>query len=498
MKIAASRDAGRRNEIVLLKKSNPALGAGSSGETLIGFTPRRRRDRTVVLVDFNWTRDKDPRIPLGHASILTCLKRVPNVNVVSKIIPVNARPEAADVAVALLAIANGIPDSDVDFAFGAYVWAEDLLREVLTLVRAGGFGGRIILGGPQVSYAGAGLESIYPEVDAFIRGDGENALCDVVARNGRECVTGVHWAGTKDAQAAARTELSGLPSPWLGNVLPVQRGGFMRWETQRGCSFRCSFCQHRAPGQRTARRLFAIDRINDEIDLFCAESVTDIAVLDPIFNAASHAVDVLERFHSRGYGGSLSLQCRAELIDDRFLSAASGVNARLEFGLQTIHDEEGRAIDRANNLGRVDRTLEFVRERSIPHEVSLIFGLPRQTMASFEASVSWCLERRVPVIKAFPLMLLRGTPLERDRDEWGLIDDGTSMAAVVQSTSFTREDWDAMGRISEALLKTEGRHPSSIAELRALADELVPDHERWRPQNETDRALHASAVKQVM
>ena len=25
-------------------------------------------DRTIVLVDLYWTRDKDPRVPLGHAS----------------------------------------------------------------------------------------------------------------------------------------------------------------------------------------------------------------------------------------------------------------------------------------------------------------------------------------------------------------------------------------------------------------------------------------------
>ncbi|MEZ5993606.1 MAG: hypothetical protein R3E76_14820 [Planctomycetota bacterium] len=31
--------------------------------------------RAVVLVDFYWTRDKDPRVPLGHGSLYTTLKK---------------------------------------------------------------------------------------------------------------------------------------------------------------------------------------------------------------------------------------------------------------------------------------------------------------------------------------------------------------------------------------------------------------------------------------
>ena len=31
-------------------------------------------NRRVIVVDFYWTRDKDPRVPRGHASILTALR----------------------------------------------------------------------------------------------------------------------------------------------------------------------------------------------------------------------------------------------------------------------------------------------------------------------------------------------------------------------------------------------------------------------------------------
>ena len=49
-------------------------------------------------------------------------------------------------------------------------------------------------------------------------------------------------------------------------------------------------------------------------------------------------------------------------------------------------------------------------------QVITIYGLPNQTLGTFEASVEWCLRRGVPRVRAWPLMLLRGTPLEAQRE----------------------------------------------------------------------------------
>lgn len=230
------------------------------------------------------------------------------------------------------------------------------------------------------------------------------------------------------------------------------------------------------------RRALDLQRVEAEIDLFCAEGVDDIAVLDPIFNADERAVVVLRRLAKRGYRGKISLQCRAETMDDEFLDAAAALRSTLELGLQTIHPQEGKAISRWNNLGKMDEVLAGMRARGIRHQVSLIFGLPLQTLASFEESVQWCLEREVQILKAFPLLLLRGTPLERDRDRWGLRDIGGSMPMVVESSSFGFAEWVEMAKRSQALLESEEAHPANIEALRARAAPLVPDLLRWLPE----------------
>ena len=141
-----------------------------------------------------------------------------------------------------------------------------------------------------------------------------------------------------------------------------------------------------------------------------------------------------------------------------------------------------KAIRRMNHLGKAEKALQAVQTLGIPHEVSLIFGLPEQTLSSFMASVQWCLERKVPVIKAFPLMLLRGTELERNRETWALVEEAGPMPCVIQSNTFSHEDWLAMERLSTALKNSEGQHPASVRELADDGSHTTPKLERWRPE----------------
>jgi hypothetical protein len=69
------------------------------------------------------------------------------------------------------------------------------------------------------------------------------------------------------------------------------------------------------------------------------------------------------------------------------------------------------------------------------------------------------------VIKAFPLMLLRGTEIEQRRDEWGLVESDGSMPVVLESDTFSQHDWNRMFEISELLKETEGKHPETVQKL---------------------------------
>lgn len=420
------------------------------------------RDKLVILLSFDWTRPKDPPASLGHASILANLKKH-NINVIPLSYSVNDKDFSPErVYERIQAYAN----KNTDLALGAFVWNEPYIQKILALAKKNNFLGRIILGGPQVSYVKQGIEKYYPTADIFIRGYAEQALTDLVLSNEKQAViAGVHYAGTPDLGLSAKADLETLPSPFLTGIIPPQR--FIRWETQRGCPFRCTFCQHRESDDSMKRRHFSQSRILKEIDWFINHpEIQDIAVLDPTFNAGSHYLSVINTLAEKGYKGKISLQCRTEMINTDFLDAIQRLNQSahvvLELGLQTIHKEEGRIIQRINNIDRTRAVFRETKQRGIATEVSLIFGLPMQTVQSFQASIDFCKAQGVGKILAYPLMLLRGTPLYDQRHSLRLVESVVpafnqinrlqeGIPHVISSPTFTFVEWQEMARIAGLL-----------------------------------------------
>lgn len=418
--------------------------------------------RQIKLISLDWTRPKDPPLSLGHASIVANLL-ANSIDVKERSWSVN-HPEfhVNDV----LEFIFSSYDANTDVAFGAFVWNEHHVQSILQSLKSHKFPGRIILGGPQISYVKANLEQFYPNADIFIRGYGEDALVQLLkSTEVFPLIRGVHYANQPSLHTSAVADLNHLPSPFLSGLLPKQK--FLRWETQRGCPFRCSFCQHRESDPSQKRRAFPVSRIQQEIEWMTSDNVVeDLAILDPTFNSGDQYMQILEQFASAKYRGKISLQCRIEMIKPEFLDLVEAINQNgrvvLEFGLQTIHKHEQQIIQRPNNLRKISSILADIQNRRIETEISLIFGLPGQTLQSFEESVSFCKELNVPTIHAFPLMLLRGTPLFEQKDSLQLVESSDvkfehipriqqDIPHVISSPTFSYEDWLRMGEIAERL-----------------------------------------------
>ncbi len=426
--------------------------------------------RLVILISLFPRRQKDSSVSLAQGSIGAVLRGMKNIDLLPFDIDYSNMTESAlDILARKLVAQTGrYRAENVDICIGVYVWNDHMVQGLLERLRQQGFAGRIILGGPQISYAGPGLDTLYPQADLFIRGYAEQVLAEILSDPIATGVPGVHRAGTPDLLSRAVLDPSTLPSPWLTGENPVRR--HIHWETKRGCPYACSYCQHDGLVKRRVVE-FPLERISREIELFVQRGVQSISVLDPVFNVGKSYLDVLGLFHRSGYSGRLSIQCRPELVNKEFLDAMKGLDVFPEFGLQTIHDTESTAVNRINNPGKVKQVFAEINEREISFMVTLIYGLPFQTLESFRQSVDWCLRYHVPVIRAYPLMLLRGTALFSLRQKLGLVEglvpDGTParIPVVVESPTFSRDDWQKMHRIAKALQATEGNHPASILDM---------------------------------
>ncbi|MFN6145523.1 MAG: B12-binding domain-containing radical SAM protein [Planctomycetota bacterium] len=418
-------------------------------------------NRRLVLLNLPFLRAKDPRATLGDASLRARLTRDRDIDVASVTWAVNT--PGADRGALADAVMDELGRGDPMLGVGCYVWNEPVVQWLLPELRRRGFRGAIVLGGPQITYSGAGVDRDYPHADIFIRGYGEDALANLVRGNGRAgAIAGVSYAGRDHAVTFAKVDYGLLESPIVSGLLPL--GGFQRWETQRGCLYRCAFCQW--PGGIDGMHRLARKRIEIESEMLAGSATEEIAIQDPIFNSDPQDwLAPLVALERHGYRGRLSMQLRPETFTGAadFLRMSLAGRCKLEFGLQTIHRAEMDVIDRNNHLGKCRKVFAALREAGAFVEISLIYGLPNQTLDSFRRSVDFAQEHATSV-RAFPLLLLRGTPLHGRQQELGLVEDQSDIPQVVSAPTFTRDEHFKMAEMADQLAKAADAYGQSWRE----------------------------------
>jgi radical SAM superfamily enzyme len=201
-----------------------------------------------------------------------------------------------------------------------------------------------------------------------------------------------------------------------------------------------------------------MNKIKQELDLFKIKKVKKINVLDPIFNNEPNHIEILKYAIKINLKAMLALQVRFERVNEEFLKLCSQLNVHLEFGLQTADVYESRIIERGNSMNKVDKSIALIQQWQQPFEVSLIYGLPGQTVDSFKCSIEYLHRRGVGIIKAFPLMLLEGTKLAEDKEKYLIVEDVIDEGGiphVVESYSFTRQEWLMMHILANNLMLKE-------------------------------------------
>lgn len=413
--------------------------------------------RNVLLVSFDIIREGEPGTPLAVAALLASLKSAQEYGTAFTVenLSVNLLDCEAEHAVQIAL--DAVVERGVNFcdtiAVGCYVWAEREVTAFIRGLRGLGYRNKIVLGGPQISYAPRqDLPSLYPQADVFVIGYGEVALLSAILMP-RPAVPEV---------LSEEVSFEDLPSAYLTGELPLIAGqGRVRMETRRGCPFRCSFCAHRDLKKNKVYR-HPRERAVAEWDFLASHRVQKVNVLDPVFNEGPDYLALMENMSESPFQPLVTFQSRFELIrderGDRFLDLAARLNAHLEFGLQTAVEGEGKSVNRRNSRDAVQRATRMLADHGISYEVSLIYGLPGQTPASFAESILFLQENGCERITAFPLMLLRGTELFAQKEQWGYKERPQGrfgIPVVYESNWFSERDWWMMKQLADELQPNE-------------------------------------------
>ena len=134
-------------------------------------------------------------------------------------------------------------------------------------------------------------------------------------------------------------------------------------------------------------------KIKNELLFFKEKKVKRINLLDPVFNSGNSYLDVMHLIAEMSMSSEFAFQVRLENIPhkedelDRFMSYAKSINCTMEFGIQTLQENEWKTIGRNNNLRLINKNLNLCNIANVQYEASLIYGLPKQTVSSFKENI---------------------------------------------------------------------------------------------------------------
>lgn len=360
-----------------------------------------------------------------------------------------------------------------------YNWSHRHNLSVSKKVKELSSGSVTIHGGPNTPKYEADCEAYFranPDVDIAVRGEGELAVCDILAALAGfisdeppdlSVLHNVRGISFREGDRIVRTpdreridDLDALPSPILTGLFDDYAGtelGII--ETNRGCPFRCSFCDW---GSATAsrNRKFSLERVFAELEWCAAHEIAGIICADANFGFLERDVEIaekvaeLKRVYGYPKGFSASAAKNTTKYTNRIIQilADADVMSNGSIGVQSMDPHTLRTIRRSNiKVEKYDELANEFRRTGLSLWVDLMMGLPGQTVASFENDLQGCVDRGV-FPRIFLTELLVNSPMNEpsyraeNRIETEPSPDG-SRELVVATSTFTREEYEQMNQL---------------------------------------------------
>jgi radical SAM superfamily enzyme YgiQ (UPF0313 family) len=322
------------------------------------------------------------------------------------LLPLYKRTRIADAVAALC-------DADL-VGFSTYVWNGRISLEIARRLKQLNPKVMIVFGGPHVPDQPQEFLRANPFIDLAIHNEGEETFLRVLESfpsRDWASLPGVSFVGpdgvfVRNANGPRFRDLDEVPSPFLTGAFDrlmaanPDESWIGLWETNRGCPFRCTFCDW---GSATAGKVtkFGEDRLFREVDWFAARKIEYIFCCDANFGIQKRDVDIA-RYVAKvkaetGYPRALSVQntknATERAYDTQKLLSDAGLNKGVALSMQSVDAATLLAIKRDNIS--LDTYMElqrrFTRDRVETYS-DLILGLPGETYESFVRGVDLLIE----------------------------------------------------------------------------------------------------------
>lgn len=276
----------------------------------------------------------------------------------------------------------------------------------------------LVLGGPEASYEQED-QPISASADYIVCGEADLAFADLCQ---------AILAGRRPLQKILHADPPDLAQVALPYYLYTDHDLQHRTiyvESSRGCPFSCEFC---LSSLEVPVRRFPLDRFLHAMQQLIDRGCRQFKYVDRTFNVhIPHACAILEFFVQQLKQHTLFVHF--EMIPDRLPDAVRDLLARfppgslqLEVGVQTFSEDVAERIGRRQDNTKVEANLLYLREKTHAHlHADLIAGLPGESIEGFAAGFDRLYALRPHEIQLGILKRLRGVPIARHTDAFGMI-----------------------------------------------------------------------------
>lgn len=380
-------------------------------------------------------------------------------------------------------------------AFSVYIWNRSETLALVDAIHIAAPHIRMILGGPEISYAESNIWECHPGISAIIHGEGERPLRMLLQAWQAAAAPIIHSGlslRTPDGivtrpQALLLEHLDELPSPYALGLMECDKG-FVYYESSRGCPYSCAFCMSALD---TKVRSFSIQRIKQDLLLLMQQQVPKIKLVDRTFNYDSQRARTIFAFileHNRC--SHFHFEIGAHLLDPPTLQLLEQVPPEMfqfEIGVQSTMDDTLKAVRRHASLKTLLANVEYLlRHTHIHIHLDLIAGLPGDDTAQILRGIDTLMQLHPHHLQIEPLKLLPGAPLRLEAAALGLHYDPNPPYTILRSDKldfFALEHLRGISRLLD-LTWNCGRATNFILELgkqhQSVASALAELERYWK------------------
>lgn len=326
---------------------------------------------------------------------------------------------------------------------GIYIWNASFSLEVIRILKSVAPHVTLVAGGPEVSHEWE-HQPITGLVDHVITGEADVAFAALC----RSVLAGV--PGPKIIHAG-RADVATLSSPYPLYSGTDLQNRVLYVEASRGCPFSCEFC---LSSLENGVRPFPLTPFLDELRGLLARGARRFKFVDRTFNLSIPTASAILDFFLVNLSDGLFLHF--ELVPDRLpeelrekIAAFPAGVLQFEVGIQTFNPEVAVAIHRRQNFARLEENLRYLRgSTGVYIHADLIAGLPGESLESFGNGFDRLIALGPQEIQVGILKRLRGTPIVRHDEEWGMVYSASPPYELLQNRLLDFSTMQRIGRFS--------------------------------------------------